>query len=40
MPDYTDDFVDIEPFEGKPDFKSSGVLNDAGDQDDKEDSDA
>lgn len=27
--------IDIEPFEGEPEFKSSGVLNDDGAQDDE-----
>ena len=35
--DYTDDEIDIEPYEGEPDFKSSGVLNDEGHQDDGSD---
>ena len=32
-----DDEVDLEPYEGEPDFKSSGVLNDEGAQDDDSD---
>lgn len=40
MSDYIDDEIDIEPYEGAPEFSSSGVLNESGDQDDKEDSDA
>jgi len=36
MSDYKDDEIDIEPFEGAPEFSSSGVLNDEGVQDDGE----
>lgn len=39
MTDYKDDEIDVEPYEGEPEFKSSGVLNDKGEQD-EENSDA
>ena len=35
--EYLDEEVDIEPYEGSPDFQSSGVLNDEGQQDDDSD---
>lgn len=40
MSDYKDDEVDIEPYEGTPDFTSSEALDTEGTQDDKEVHDA
>jgi hypothetical protein len=40
MSDYKDDEIDVEPYEGEPEFKSSQALNDEGHQDDKENADA